>query len=433
MAKRGFPTAKRQRRRAALVGAALIVGALVAVYVAFTSPQGLPFATHSYSKAAFEEVSGIRTGDDVRIAQVRVGQVRDIALQGDHAVLTMQFDNPHTVFHNARATINGRSALGQQYVNLEPGAPQSGELGSGEVLPSSQTKGSTQVLDLVQQLDQPTRDATASSLRQLGGGLKGHGSDLHDFVGSAPDELPKVGTVAKSLSINNGADLTKMLSSLDRVSSRFQGRQDDLRHLVGQTDTTLEAVNADRGAKLRQTLDKAPSAARQLRGALSDAQRPLETTSSAMGRLNSGAKALGQSTPDLRGVLREAPTPLEKLPGVSEQAQPALSDLTRVVADARPVAPKVPATVESAATPLNVMAPYAPEIAKWFSYATYALNDGDAAGHSLRFTAVGAPDAATGNVPLRDPTTNSDPYPAPGVSPHQRAPEVLSSLTGGGK
>jgi phospholipid/cholesterol/gamma-HCH transport system substrate-binding protein len=410
----------------------MIVAAVVAVYVAFTSPQGLPFATHSYSKAAFDDASGIRSGDDVRIAQVRVGHVQNIALQGGHAVLTMQFDQPHVVYHDAKATINGRSALGQEYVNLEPGRAQSGQLGASEVLPSSQTKGSTQVLDLIQQLDQPTRDATASSVRELGGGLKGHGRDLHDFASNAPDEIPKLGTVAQSLATNNGADLTRMLGSLDRVTSRFHGRQDDIRHLVTQTATTLDAVNADRGANLRRTLDKAPSSIRQLRGALSDAQRPLKTTSSAMGQLNTGARALGQSTPDLRGILREAPAPLGKLPGVSQDAQPALGDLTRVVADARPVAPKVPPTVESAATPLNVMAPYAPEIAKWFSYATYALNDGDAAGHSLRFTAIPAPDAATGNVPLRDPTTNSDPYPAPGAAPRERAPEVLSSLTGGG-
>lgn len=47
-----------------------------------------------------------------------------------------------------------------------------------------------------------------------------------------------------------------------------------------------------------------------------------------MTQLQTGSRSLGDATPDLRGVLVEAPQPLDKLPGVSDSAEPALGSLT---------------------------------------------------------------------------------------------------------
>jgi len=407
----------------ATLGLVVVLIMVVSTYVAFKSSAGLPLSDRSYAKAAFTDVGALRVGNEVRVNQSSVGRVASIALRDGRAVVTMQFDPPRPVYRNGTAEILSRSGLGQVYVDVRPGDPNSGELAEGEVLPAGRTKDYAQLLDLITELDGKTRRVALSAVRQLGGGAAGHGRDLHDLLASAPGMLTDLGDVSGALARGGGADLGSMLSSLDRLASRFEGRQQQITALVDQLGTTFDAFTVDGGQPLRDSLAAAPATQRTLRGALSAMDRPLADTRAAMNTLRSGSRSLGEATPDLRGVLRESAGPLDKFEAFADSARPAVRGLTGVMADARPFAAKLTRAVDTAQTPLSVLAPYAPEIAKWFSYATSALSDGDAAGHWLRVTLVPATDSATTNLPFRDPLTNSDPYPEPGEAPTQRAPQ----------
>lgn len=423
----------RGRAASALIGVVVMAVMVVSVYVAFSADEGVPFAESSYAKAAFDDVGALRVGNQVRINQRNVGRVDAIELSGGKAVVTLHFTSERTVYRDGRATILNRSGLGQVYVDVRPGDPGSGALAADEVLPADRTRSYAQVLDVVSELDEPTRKKATSALRQLGGGTAGHGEDLNRFLRTAPELLDDLGTVSRSLAKGNGADLTAMLSSLDRLSARFAGRQQQISAMTGQLATTFDALAVDGGDPMRAAIETAPDTQRKLRTALSALDKPLADTQSAMRTLTAGSRAFGEATPDLRGVLRESAEPFGKLDRFADSADPALRDLTKVARDARPLAPKVTRVAESARTPLTAMAPYAPEIAKWFSYATSALGDGDTAGHWLRFTLIPATDSVTGTLLLDDPLTNSDPYPEPGEAPNQGAPQApLAGLLSGG-
>lgn len=424
------------RKTAASLGIVVLAIMMVSVYVAFIAEEGNPLAERGYAKAAFDNAGNLRVGNQVRINQRQVGRVDAIDLDGDRAVVTMQLGDGHQIYANGTAAIVARSGLGQEYVDVRPGDPSAGELGVDGVLPVERTQSSTQLLDLATELDEPTRKAAKSALRELGSGAADHGKDLQDLLSGAPEMLDDLGTVTSSLAANNGADFTATLSSLDRLASRFEGRNSKLSALVGQLSSTFDALAVDNGDALRASVHAAPGTERALRRALADLDKPLADTESAMHALAAGSRSLGTATPDLRAVLRESAGPLRKVERFSKSAQPAVRDLAAVVADARPIAPKLTKALDSAQTPLTVMAPYAAEIAKWFSHATNALRDGDTAGHWLRFTIIPATDSLTGNAPLTDPLTNSDPYPEPGEAPTQKAPEgplgALPNPMGGG-
>ncbi|MDQ4118920.1 MAG: MlaD family protein [Actinomycetota bacterium] len=414
------------RARAGLIGLCMALGAGFFLYVALNAPKGLPFESHEYRDVAVSDTGDLAVGNDVRIGQVRVGRVDAITLRDGVPVVRMQLDDADSpVYRDGSAAVTGRSGLGQQYLDLAPGTPGAGELGEGEVLPVSRSRGAVQLLDLAKTFDQPTQDAARSSLQQLGNGAAGHGHDVHDFTRAAPDILPDLGATSRSLSVDGGRDLTGMLTSLESLSSRFEVREQELSGLVGQLDTTLASVNADQGKAVGGTLDVAPQALPNTRQALEDLRQPLASTSSAMTHLQAGARSLGDGTPDLRGVLTEAPKPLDKLPGVSDKAAPALESLTPALADARPVLPKLTQAVDFAHTPLLVLAPYSPEIAQWFTNASFALSDGDAAGHWLRFTLLPRSESVTGAAGMTDPLRTGDAYPGPGEVPQQAAPGLL--------
>ena len=95
-------------------------------------------------KAVFTDATGVLKGDDVRVAGVKVGTVKDVeVVQGDssedtNALVTFAVDKDTIVDAGTHATIRYRNLLGQRYISLthEGG---SGDL-SDDTIPVSQTK-----------------------------------------------------------------------------------------------------------------------------------------------------------------------------------------------------------------------------------------------------------------------------------------------------
>ncbi|MFE6610937.1 MlaD family protein [Amycolatopsis sp. NPDC057786] len=413
--------AKRRSRnfRSVSTGAVVLVVFALALQLALTADQGLPGARYTLVDADVSDVGALRPGDDVRVASVRVGRVKDVRLVDGTPRVTLQLDGRRAIYRDAAAeaktvTVASRSALGQKYIALTPGTPGAGALGPADVIPSKRTAGSQELSELLDVLDAPTRDALGSTVREAGGGAGGHAQDLRDALKAAPELLPDLATVSKALSGNEGADLTALLTATDRLSARFAGRQQQLPELLGRLDTTMRAVAVDDGKPLDDVVRRAPGTLQAARSGLRSLQAPLKDLHAGMSQLAPGARALGQATPDLRGVLREAVPPLGKVPEVGKQAEPALSDLTKTIADARPLAPRLTQTLASADQFLRVLAPYAPEVSGWFTNWAAALSHGDANGHFLRLYLLFSEESVLGQGGVRDPLVARNPYPAPG-------------------
>lgn len=433
-AMRNFRELVESRFAAFVIGLVAVVIAGGAVAFAVNAVHGNPLAARKTVLVAFKNVNGLLPGDDVRIASSRVGHVDKIRAEKDGgAVAVLLLDDPNIpIYHNASvspaASTSARSTLGQKFVDLNLGTPSAGPLGSGDVIPQSNTRSAEELTELFDVFDDPTRKATGVTLRELGGGIAGRSVDFHDFLGSAPKLLPNLGTVSKALSVRNGADLTRLMQSAETLTARFAGREQEIADLTRQLGDTFDGLAADNGTALAQTIDEAPDTLRDTRAALNALRPALDSTTTAVTTLRTGAGSLGVATPDVRNVLQRGIDSLDKLPSWSKDARPALKDLTSVSDDAQSLTPRLRDVVERAATPLKVLAPYSGEIAGWFTNATSVLGDGDAAGHWLRFYLLPRSESLSGTAPLRDPTTSRNAYPAPGEAKTDRA---LSPLIGG--
>ena len=321
-------------------GASVLIFFAALVTLSLVSQQGLPFASRTTVRAAFDDVGSLRNGDDVRIANVRVGYVSAIELtdatdakngEAKEPVVTMELDDQRPVYNNAKAitvSVGARSALGEKFVDLDPGDPSAGLLSPDHVISAVHSIGAQDLSDVLQVLDLPTRQAIGSTVRNIGGGLAGHGDDLHSAFNAVPDLLPDLGNVSLALANNGGRDFSSLLRSANELSSSFRGRQQQIGQLLGKLDKTFAGVNADGGKALAATLETAPDALRKTKGALDSLNQPLRDTSTATRNLLPGGQSLGQSTPDIRGVLVEGKPPLGPgAAGVSDDAQPAIDDL----------------------------------------------------------------------------------------------------------
>lgn len=417
-----------RQARTFFVGVAGVAGLALLIYYAgiANSLGGLPGSPHTYVKAVFQDVGTLQPHDDVRQNSVRVGQVAAIGFERGHALVTLQLNGHRPVYRNARAEVWDQSALAVKYVELDPGTRAAKPLGD-RTIPGTRTRDSVSLDQLFDVLDPPTRTALAGSVRELGVGTAGHGGDLHDLVRAAPTLLPDAQRMTAAAS-SPEADLPALLQSADRLTARFAGDQRQLSQLIAQADTTLRAVDTGGGAPLKRTLEDLPPALRQAQTAFDRLDRPLSDAQSALGTVRPGAQALGRSTADLRGTLREAVPPLRKVPGVADDAVPAVDSLTSTFADARPLVPRLTEALANALPFLQVLVPYDGDIAQFFAQKSM-LGDHLGVNHWLRISVVAPyPQAEVGGLL---PTLPRNPYPAPGQARKDRA--LLPVPVGGAK
>src|SRR5690349_6113928 len=114
--------------RKPLIGFSLfaVVSVLVTVVIWNTLARTVDGATNIYS-ATFSDVLGLREGDDVRMAGVRVGKVEKIELDRDPktkkstAKVTFIVQRNQTLYGNTKALVRYQNLIGQRYVALAPG------------------------------------------------------------------------------------------------------------------------------------------------------------------------------------------------------------------------------------------------------------------------------------------------------------------------
>jgi phospholipid/cholesterol/gamma-HCH transport system substrate-binding protein len=414
---------KRNERRSIIVGVVVILAAAGFVAFALSAQGGFPIGKFTYARASFDDSGALLVGDDVRINSIREGRVEQIALEGNRAVVTMKLNGDVPLHRDAQASIFSRSGLGQKFVNLVPGTPESGDLG-GAVIDTAHSQGTNELDTLFDVFDPTTRQALASTLRETGIGSAGHGEDLHAALHAAPELLPDLGTTAEALAAQHAA-LPELLDSARRLSGRFTGNEADISGLVRQFGSTVQALAVDSGVPLGDTLKALPGTLDHADRAFRALDTSLRDTQSGLTDLNPGAQSLGEATPDLRGVLVESRRPLDRVPDVSDQAVPAVDDLTDTIRDLRPLAPEVATALDRADTPLEVLAPYSTDIALFFSDLRSALSNGDGDKHWLRLLYLPSTDEVTGAALIRDPTLLRDPYPAPGEARTIRKTTIL--------
>ena len=69
--------------------------------------------------AKFTEAAGLKPGNEVRVAGVKVGEVDDVTLDGDRVNVTFRVENTW-IGDQTQATIQIKTILGQKYLSLNP-------------------------------------------------------------------------------------------------------------------------------------------------------------------------------------------------------------------------------------------------------------------------------------------------------------------------
>jgi phospholipid/cholesterol/gamma-HCH transport system substrate-binding protein len=252
----------------------------------------------------FKDAGGLVAFSNVQSADVRIGRVQSISLDGYNAKVEMRIDRGANLPANVRAGIRSTSLLGEKFVELIPPETDSaqGHLSDGQVIPITRTQRVPGLDDVLQ---------------RLGSILKGGDvGDLGTFVHSAA-------------AIVDGKQeaLGQVFGELRKLTDTIAPRSDDIAAAASNLDAAFGALSSEPAAL--SSAVKSSSEASQI---LADQQKDLGRLVDSLSRFASAAATYSKATEpssdralkDLRLILDQVMTKTSDL----EQSLSALSLFT---------------------------------------------------------------------------------------------------------
>ncbi len=293
----------RSRWQLAGIAAFTVVSLLLTLLVAGTLASGGHGNTTTF-KALFRDATGLKKGDDVRIAGVLVGSVEDIRLEGKHALVTFRVEEDQPVYDTSVATIDYLNLMGQRYVELSRPAEEGRRLADGATIPLERT---AEGLDLTAmfnafkplfELIQPDDvNRLADNIIQVfqgqGGALQHLTDQTARLTSTLADRDEVIGAVIENVSAvmdtvaEHRTEMSAMVGQLDDLTGTIAGHKEQIGATIDGVSGLVE-VFSGLVSEMRPTVDKdvaalggwATSFARQsprIRAALTDVQLLLAT------------------------------------------------------------------------------------------------------------------------------------------------------------
>ena len=210
---------------------------LVGVFALYAVFGQLRFGEKSNTyKAEFLNVTGLETGDFVRIAGVEVGQVKNISIQPDTtALVEFTADNSVVLTDGNRAVIRYDDLIGGRYLSLVEGAGGTTKVNPGGTIPLARTSPALDLDALIggfrplfSALDPDQVNALSG---QLIAAFEGQGATIGSFLtqtaaltNTLADRDQLIGEVI--------VNLNTVLGSLGGQSEQFSKAVDSLSELV---------------------------------------------------------------------------------------------------------------------------------------------------------------------------------------------------------
>ncbi|MBF4162459.1 MCE family protein [Nocardioides acrostichi] len=185
----------------------------------------LSFGDTKEYKAEFVDATGVNTGDDIRVAGVKVGTVKDVSIvDRTRALITFDVDTTVPVTMATHATIRYRNLVGQRYIALDQ------RVGDTKALPEDST------IDV-------RNTSPALDLTVLFNGFKPL------FAALSPDDINQLSYEVVQVFQGEGGTLESLLQHTASVTSTLADRDKVISSLITNLDEVLDNI-ADRDKQL---------------------------------------------------------------------------------------------------------------------------------------------------------------------------------------
>ncbi|OLF06575.1 ABC transporter substrate-binding protein [Actinophytocola xinjiangensis] len=269
-------TPLRERNQAG-VGAVTLVLLTLSVLVAFNADDLPIIGGGTTYTAEFTESAGLRPGNEVRLAGVKVGDVRSVELAGAKVVVDFRLrDTP--LGDRSRASIEIKTLLGDKYlaVRSEGDGPQSPD----EPIPTDRT---ATPFDIVPAVGELSRTVEKIDTGQLADSFEVVADTFATSPRHLSDALGGLSALSRTLSTRD-TELRRLLANTAGLSRTVADRDAQLRALFADASLLLAELNTRREA-VHRLLTGTTALARELSGLVADNQRHLKPALDELGRV----------------------------------------------------------------------------------------------------------------------------------------------------
>lgn len=264
----------------------LFIFAMVAISAFYLNELPLVGAGARYT-AEFSEAAGLKSGNEVRVAGVKVGQVDAVELDGDHVDVKFRVEGTW-IGDQTQASIQIKTVLGQKYLELNPRGSQTAD----PDVPLTDTVSPYDVIvafsEASDSLDVIDTDELADSMRALSNAFSGTAEDL----GPALDGISRLSnTIA-----DRDQQVQELLRATRTTSDILADRNEEFVRLIAGAGELLEELN-HRQQAISTLLASTTALAESLSGIVADNQEQIGPALQALQEVN---VLLQENTENLR-------------------------------------------------------------------------------------------------------------------------------------
>ena len=283
-----------------------IVVTTLATSVLVVTIGNVSFSSKTEYRAEFVDATGVVKGDDVRIAGVKVGTVKDVEIvDRTRALVTFSVEDRQSLSKATHASIRYRNLVGQRYIALSDEIGDTGELAPGDTIPVGQTTPALDLTVLFNGFKPLFQALSPADINQLSYEIvqvfQGEGGTLEGL-------LSHTASVTSTLA---GRDrlIGDLIDNLNEVLDHLGDRDDQLSRLITTFRTFVGGLKGDRKAILG-SLDDISDLSVETAGLVSGIREPFVDDIHQLRRL---ARNLDDGKAELDRALQVLPIKLEKI------------------------------------------------------------------------------------------------------------------------
>jgi phospholipid/cholesterol/gamma-HCH transport system substrate-binding protein len=286
-----YPTSFAERNKVVIAIIGLLVLAL-AFFVTFEADALPVIGGGKIEKAYFAEAGGLKTGNEVRVAGVKVGKVTDIDLVGDRVLVSFRVKGVK-LGDQTSAAVDVKTLLGRKYLALDPAGtkPLSGPI------PVSRT---TTPYDVNAALSDLSTDLGQIDTGQLEKSLDTLTQAFQDTPAAVRSMVSGLTALSKTIS-SRDTQLAQLFQKTTSVSKTIATRDDELAKIVDDGNALMSEL-ATRRQAVQEMLQGTAKLGTEVEGLIKDNQAQLTP---ALQKLDKVSEILQQNQDNLDSAVKK--------------------------------------------------------------------------------------------------------------------------------
>jgi phospholipid/cholesterol/gamma-HCH transport system substrate-binding protein len=267
-----------QERNQAVVGSiSLIVLTLIGLAAFYSDDLPIVGGGTTYT-AQFTEAAGLISGTEVRAAGVKIGTVREVALEDDHIRVRFRVRDAW-IGNRSTVAIRIKTLLGAKYLAVDPQGTTAQD--PGKPITRDRTTSPYDINQVFDQLASTVNEIDTTKLADALGVLADTFADSPQQVRSA---LEGLSALSKTIS-SRDQELVRLLANTQQISRTFADRNDEVEKLLKDGGLLLAEIRARRDS-ISSLLTGTRELAAQLTGLVNDNSAQLRPALEQLDRVN---------------------------------------------------------------------------------------------------------------------------------------------------